>query len=81
MIEVHAMAIQSFFCHVSHGHVTAVTDLEGAITRLICPEYQALTGTCRLRASALGGGALSQLLERVDEDTLDQRSTRCELLQ
>lgn len=75
------MAIQSVFCHVSHGHVTAVTDLEGAITRLICPEYQALTGTCRLRTGALNGGPLSQLLERVDEDSLDERSTRCELLQ
>jgi hypothetical protein len=81
VIEVHAMAIQSVFCHVSHGHVTALTDLEGAITRLICPELQALTGTCRLRGNALGGGPLSQLLERVDEGTLYQRSTRCELLQ
>lgn len=75
------MAIKSVFCHVSHGRVTAVTDLEGAITRLICPEYQVATGRCRLRAGALGGGPLSQLLERVDEDTLDERSTRCELLQ
>ena len=75
------MAIQSVFCHVSHAHVIAVTDLEGAITRLVCPEYQASTGTCRRRTGALGGGPLSQLLERVDEDTLHRRSTRCELLQ
>ena len=74
------MAIQSVFCHVGQTRVTTVTDLEGAITRLICREYQASTGVCRLRTNVLGGGPLSQLLERLDEHTLDRRSTRCELL-
>jgi hypothetical protein len=73
------VAIQSLFCRVSHAHVTAVTDLEGTVTRLICPEYQASTGACRLRTGALGSGPLSQLLERLDEDALGQKSTRCEL--
>ena len=75
------MAIQSVFCHVGQIRVTTVTDLEGAVTRLICPEYQVVTGVCRLRAGAMSGGPLSQLLERVDEETLDRRSARCELLQ
>jgi hypothetical protein len=75
------VAIQSLFCHVSHAHVASVTDLEGAVTRLICPEYHRPTGTCRLRMGALSGGPLSQLLARLDEGDLDRRSTRCALFQ
>ena len=75
------MAIQSLLCHVSHSHVAAVTDLEGAVTRMICPEYHGPSGTCRLRMGALSGGPLSQLLARLDEDDLNRRSTRCALFQ
>jgi hypothetical protein len=72
------VAIQSVFCPVSHAHVTAVTDLQGTMTRLICPEYRASTGACGLRANALSGGPLSQLLERLDKGCLEL-STRCPL--
>jgi hypothetical protein len=75
------VAIESVFCHVGRVHVTIVKDFEGAIVRLICPERHASTGVCRLRAGALSQGPLSALLERLDEGTLDRRSTRCELLQ
>jgi hypothetical protein len=74
------MAIKSVLCPVRQAHVSIVTDLEGAITRLICPEYQESTGLCRLRTEAQSGGPLSQLLERLDEGTLDRRSARCGLL-
>jgi hypothetical protein len=74
------MAIRSVHCRVLGTYVTQVTDLEGAVTRVICREYDAPTSSCRLKQSARGGGPLSQLLERVSEDTLDTRSTRCVML-
>jgi hypothetical protein len=74
------MAISSIRCPVLSARVTKVTDLEGTVTRVICPEYDASNRTCRLTMSIREGGPLSQLLERVSEDTLDTRSTRCVLL-
>jgi len=74
------MAIKSVLCHVSQSHVPVVTDMEGAITRLICSEYEEATGLCRLRKIALNGGPLSNLLERIDEGMLDRPATRCELM-
>jgi len=73
------MAITSVPCPVAHTTVTRVTDLEGETRRVICPEYEEPTGICRLKRSAFDGGPLSQLLERLAKDTLDNRATRCDL--
>lgn len=73
------MAIVSVRCAVLGANVTLVTDLEDEVTALICPEYEEPTGICRLKKNAGQGGPLSQLLERVSEDTLDTRTTRCNL--
>jgi hypothetical protein len=73
------MAITTVRCHVLGANVTRVTDLEGAVTRVICPEYREPEGICRLRSDAVKGGPLSRLLERVEEQTLAERGVRCEL--
>jgi hypothetical protein len=67
-------------CHVLGANVTRVTDLEGASVRVICPEYEEANARCRLMKRVQTGGPLSQLVERLAEDTLDTRSTRCRLL-
>jgi hypothetical protein len=74
------MAIRSIRCPVLGARVTQVTDLEGAVMRIICTEYDPSDGTCLLKKSARESGPLGQLLERVSEDALDSRSTRCVLL-
>lgn len=73
------MAITSVHCSVLQGNVTRVTDLEGNVTQVICPEYEEPTGICRLKQGATEGGPLSQLLERVSEDTLATRGAQCDL--
>jgi hypothetical protein len=73
------MAITSVRCTVAQAMVTRISDLEGGITRVICPEYEEATGNCRLKRRALEGGPLSQLLDRLAEETLDSRTTRCHL--
>jgi hypothetical protein len=73
------MPIIAVRCHVLGGLVTRVTDLEGAVTRILCPAYDESSGLCRRLESAQNGGPLSQLLERVAENRLDRRTTRCEL--
>ena len=71
------MSLSSVHCSVLHANVTCVTDLEGDVTRVICPEYEEPTGICRLKAHVAEGGPLSQLLERVSEESLETRSTQC----
>jgi hypothetical protein len=71
------MAIKSKRCHVARAEVSVITDLEGRVIRVICPDYGP-SGECRLKAKA-DGGLLSQLLERVAEGRLDSRTTRCDL--
>ena len=73
------MPITSVWCHVLGANVTRVTDLEGVTTHLICPEFDEVDGVCHLRMRAHTGGPLSQLLERVREDDVAERSTRCDL--
>lgn len=74
------MAITSTRCHVLGASVARLTDLEGNVERVICPHYEESSRTCRLRAQAVSGGPLGQLLERVAEDTLADAGIRCELV-
>jgi hypothetical protein len=73
------MPIVSVRCPVLGAKVTCVTDLEGETTQVICPEYEESTGMCRLKRNVSQAGMLGQLLERVSEETLDSRTTRCVL--
>jgi hypothetical protein len=73
------MAITSVHCPVLHATVKRVTDLEGEVVSIICPEYDEPNRACRLKKGAFQGGRLAQLLERADEGTLDRRTTRCDL--
>jgi hypothetical protein len=72
------MTIRSIRCPISGEQVTQVTSFEGDVERVICPEYD-VSGTCRLRKSALQGGPLAQLLERNREHTLSMRGSECML--
>ena len=75
------MAITTVRCHVLSATVTLITDLEGEVSRIICPKYHEPTGSCRLLSAADTGGPLSRLLERVADDQLARRGTRCHLRQ
>jgi hypothetical protein len=74
------MAITSVHCPVLHTTVKRVTDLEGEVVRVICPEYDEPTEGCRLKKTAYQGGPLAQLLERAEEGTLNRRTVHCDLL-
>jgi len=73
------MTIRTARCHVLGKTVTCVTDLEGAVTRIACTEYDQATGNCRVKQRALTGGPLAQLLGRVADDTLATHGVRCDL--
>jgi len=72
------MAIVSIHCPVVGSQITCVTDLEGSTTRVMCPEYEDSSGICRLKRRGQDGGMLSQLLDRVAEDTLRSKDPHCD---
>ena len=69
--------IKSVWCPVMQAHVTCMMDLEGAVVRVVCNEYEDKTRTCRMRRRALAGGPLAQLLARVSENVLADRNVSC----
>ena len=73
------MAIATKWCPVLQANVTTVTTLEGEVMTLICPEFEPVTKNCRLKAMTGLSGPLSQLLERVSEETLTNPAPRCHM--
>jgi hypothetical protein len=71
------MPLETIWCPVLNGQISRVKTLEGEVTTIICSEYDASTRTCRRRAEVLKAGPLSQLLERVAENTLGDATTTC----
>ena len=72
------MAMTAIRCPVLGAEVGCVIDLEGNVLTIVCEEY-GTDGSCRLKTSALRGGPLTQMLERLSEHTLDARGTMCSL--
>ena len=75
------MPMTSVHCAILGANVTRLTDFEGHVTHLICPEYDEAADVCRIRQDSSGGGPLSQLLERASDAALDQRGLKCPLTQ
>jgi tRNA(Phe) wybutosine-synthesizing methylase Tyw3 len=71
------MTMKTVRCPVLGSNVVRVSDMEGVVLHVMCREFESSTGLCRLRRDALSGGLLSQLVERVAEDTLAERGARC----
>ena len=73
------MGLITLRCRVSQQPVSCVTDMEGATVRVICGAFEEAGGICRIKRRIREGGPLSQLLDRISDQTLDTRSMRCEL--
>ena len=71
------MTLEHVWCPVISAHVSRLTNFEGEVTSVICPDYDGATGLCRRRAAVLKGGPLARLLECVSEETLGDVTTRC----
>jgi hypothetical protein len=73
------MAIESVWCSVLKANVTKVISFEGEVSAVICPEFESAMKTCRLKRATAQYGPLSQLLDRVSEETLTEPSPHCNL--
>ena len=73
------MTITSAWCSVQQATVSRMMTFEGDVSTVICPEFDPVTRTCRLKKAASLGGPLSQLITRVSEGTLADLAPRCHL--
>jgi len=73
------MNLKLVHCSTIQALVSVVTDLEGAVSSVICPEYLDATRSCRLKMEGTSGGPLSRLLERVSGHTLGTHGHRCDV--
>jgi hypothetical protein len=73
------MALTTNWCCVLQRNVTRVTNLEGEIVSVICPEFQASTGICCLKQHAFQGGPLFWLFRRADGNPIENPAPRCTL--
>ena len=73
------MAIKMVRCSVLGSKVVCVTGVDPETLRVMCPEREKSTGTCRLKRGRSRGGPLSQLLERLSEGASNARGVLCTL--
>ena len=71
------MAVESLWCLVRQACVSRVTDDDGNVTCVICPEFDARAATCHLKGGALTDEALAQLVEHIRDHTLEHPAARC----
>jgi hypothetical protein len=72
-----AVTIELRWCSVLQTHVTCLTDLEGAVVRVICYQYDKATGNCRMKPGPADCGPLTKLLTRHAEHGLAEAGRAC----
>ena len=71
-----SMSTERIRCPVRGVDITCRTNVDGAITRVSCPDHDE-GGACHRRAAAHRSGPLAQFLERVSKETLADAGTQC----
>ena len=61
------MSASTVHCHILNGNVTVVSDLEGKVTNVVCPEFSRLTFQCllKVRDTKIVGGVASRVMDRL----------------
>ncbi len=73
------MPANTVHCHVLNGNVTIVSDLNGNVTNVICPELRRITNGCK--AKRRNAGFVGSLLGIYSDQTHGTRHAYCEFLE
>ncbi len=71
------MTFRTERCLVGSNTVTLVTDFEGTITMVICPDYEYASGTCARRHRSPDAGPLTDFFARVQPQGKAAKAGRC----
>jgi hypothetical protein len=70
------MSASTVYCHVLSGNVTVVTDLDGNVTNVVCPEFYRITHACQKKRG--DSGFFANVLKVVVDKATDSRVHYCE---
>jgi len=73
------MPVNRVHCHVLKGDVTVISDINGTVKNIVCPEYNRRSGWCELKQQ--GKGLLERLLDGLDDVTVGTRQKYCEFVE
>jgi hypothetical protein len=71
------MAMESTWCPVLQSYVTCVTDSDGWVAAVFCPELDRSRHTCRMKREALLFGALQSLFPPSAEASVADLVAKC----
>ena len=70
------MSASTVYCHVLKGNVTVVTDLNGHVTNVVCPEFSRLSHGCGIKRS--NSSLLGIVVKRMSDVSFGTRGNICE---
>jgi hypothetical protein len=70
------MSANTVYCHILRGNVTVVSDLEGKVTNVVCPEYERITHACQLKRR--DSGFLGNVVKGMADRLAGTRAKYCE---
>lgn len=72
------MTFRNERCAVGNNTATLVIDFDGAITMVICPDYEYASGTCaQKRRHGADSGPLTDFIDRVSSRKATNKSCQC----
>ena len=65
-------------CYVLGGDVSVVSEFDGTVVNVICPEFNRITYNCNRKTG--GAGFLGQVFGRVADRTTGTKAVACEFI-
>ena len=72
------MSASTVKCHVLNGDVSVVSDLNGKVTNVVCPQFSRFDHTCNLKTQDVG--LIGRLASRAADKFGGQKMTACEFI-
>ena len=70
------MPAEQVYCYVVEDNVTVVTDIDGDVKNVVCPEFSRTTYRCGVKDTGIIRGTIKMVLDQY----LDTRSYYCEFV-
>ena len=70
------MPAEQVYCYVIEDNVTVVTDIDGDVKNVVCPEFSRVTYRCGIKDTGIMRGTIKMALDQY----LDTRAYYCEFV-
>jgi len=70
------MSADKVYCHILGGDVTVITDINGDVKNVVCPQFERVTHSCYKKSR--NTGFLGNVLKKIADKAIDTRASYCE---